>query len=194
VIGGAMSLKRVIEISESGHGYLVSRQKSDTIEQRKDSSVCAVGLWLVVTGGAWTKNLTQMIPNALLHGEKTFCERYNMETDKWQTIPALNQDRYSHASCAFANRFVYVFAGQGFNGQNHVRLNSIEMWDSRLLSDWLLIEVNEDVFSARVRCGATQFNNEMIVFGGQNANASFIHQVCYFSPHTHTFRQNFDNF
>jgi hypothetical protein len=119
--------RRVLMIAEKKDGSLSVTAMQQTIKQRCFSSVCALGGWLVVTGGEKS------------FGEcESMCETYCISTNTWNAIASLKVGRQMHASCSFQNRFVYVFAGMR-NGD--VSANHIEMWDSESQGAWKLIDL-----------------------------------------------------
>lgn len=56
--------------------------------------------FVVVTGSRKEKNKSEVK-----------CEMYNADIDVWWELPDLNVGRHYHSSCAFNERYVYVFCG-----------------------------------------------------------------------------------
>lgn len=80
-------------------------------------------------------------------------------------MPSLNVGRHYHASCTFADRFVYVFCGIAHVDKKYC--NSIEQYDNQTRQPWLPIRIETINFPERQGCGVSQINeSEIIIFGG----------------------------
>lgn len=99
----------------------------------------------------------------------TSVEFYNIEMDIWFDQPKLNHGRYYHASCAFNDRWIYVFAGIDCTTKRY--FSSIERFDANATSDdkkeWEVIQNVAPSFTMRQGSGCAQISSdEILVFGG----------------------------
>ena len=107
--------------------------KRDTIgEKRAYCSLCCYRLnTLVVTGAAPDLNLSD---STLV---MTKCSRYDIRTDRWTALPNLNVGRYTHASCTYSGRWVYVLGGMNTMLERINSVEKLDMWSAR--TSWELI-------------------------------------------------------
>lgn len=115
------------------------------------------------------------------------CESYNIDLDLWYDLPQLNVGRHYHASCTFADRFVYVFCGIAHAGKKYC--NSIEQFDNQTRQPWALINIEAISFPERQGCGVSQINDtEIIVFGG--FSGKFMRDAYFFDTKACTIRKS----
>lgn len=76
------------------------QKRAPMLSARIGHSACEfVGKYIVVTG---SKQLLTL---------KRFNEIYDVDKDEWSELPAYDDYRYYHSSCAVKNKFVYIFGG-----------------------------------------------------------------------------------
>ena len=66
------------------------------------------------------------------------CSRYEIRTDSWSALPNLNEGRYTHSSCTYSGRWVYIFGGMNLNTERINSMEKLDMWSER--SSWELME------------------------------------------------------
>ena len=66
-----------------------------------------------------------IVTGSLNEGACDKCEMYDIEKDKWTNLPQLKRGKQSHSSCAFNERYIYVFGAY----QHGFLRNSIEVLD-----------------------------------------------------------------
>lgn len=101
-------------------------------------------------------------------------------------MPSLNVGRHYHASCAFNDRFVYVFCGIAHAGKKYC--NSIEQYDNQTRQPWSLINISVVNFPDRQGCGVYQItDDEIIIFGG--FSGKFMRDAFFFDAKSCTIRR-----
>lgn len=74
--------------------------KSDMFYAHADHSLCSIESFIYVVG---------TYVNNQVFG---WCERYDVQKDKWKIIPPLNHPRSGVALCCFKNQFIFAFGGR----------------------------------------------------------------------------------
>jgi len=52
-----------------------------------------------------------IVTGSMVEGAHNSVEAYNLVTNSWTDKAQLNEGRYYHSSCAFKDKWVYVFCG-----------------------------------------------------------------------------------
>ena len=103
-----------------------------------------------------------------LNKRTSFCERFSLETRKWEKIPNLNYLRSSPSAMVFDNKEIYVFFGLDEKNQACTKIEKFTTFDR----EWIEIKFSgflENSMLFQVSC--LQINEEEILcFGGYQNN------------------------
>lgn len=109
------------------------------------------------------------------------CEKYNLSTDSWATIPSLNKERNFAACCVFSGRYLYVFGGSATEAA--AGLESYEWLDAELLGSWSwreLIKGSREEMNVGHGGGCVQVDKESImIFGGLDESRYFDYSAVF---------------
>ena len=102
-----------------------------------------------------------------------------MKMRSWDKLADLNYARNAASACVL-NHVIYVIGGEGTSGH----LNSIERLDHRNEEAWQLIEVPQDVLSARYYTGFVAINDTEIAILGGCDDRTYYNDVYLFNTKT----------
>lgn len=89
------------------------------------------------------------------------CEKYEVSSNKWARLPALNTARYLPGSILLETKRAFCFCG----GQGDHRFSSIESIQSNKEEGWKALPLNESI-AKTYSLAAAEYRNEILVFGG----------------------------
>ena len=75
---------------------------AQTKYKRQEHAVCFLGKYLLVTGSL-VIDLAQAYKRV---------ERYDISRNRWEELSPLLQGRALHSSCAFDDRYAFIFCGE----------------------------------------------------------------------------------
>lgn len=94
-------LKKCIELLKVNNTYF-TENRDNMKYPRHGHSVCVIGSKFLVVSGS------RIDDEQKSHSK---VEQYNIDMDIWFDLPDLQKGRHYHSSCAFQERFIYVFFG-----------------------------------------------------------------------------------
>ena len=105
---------------------------------------------------------------------------YSIELDKWTKLPSLKTGKQSHSSCAFNERYVYVFGAY----QHGFLRNTVEVLDMDCLATgWTKVTIREKDMIARYKPAVFQISKkELCILGGQDRKDCHL-----YTPKTNSF-------
>ena len=93
-------------------------------------------------------------------GRLKYCEKYEVERNKWSELAPLNAARSSPGSILLPSKIAFCFCGsEGARKQ----LNSIEHLQTEL--EWRTLPLNDKIVET-FHLAATQYGNKIVLFGG----------------------------
>lgn len=100
------------------------------------------------------------------------CERYNINTNTWSSLPDLFEAKASSSLCLLNERYLYCFGGLSRNELGAAFLtNSIEMLDLQSpMPRWEKLPLNLPLSGCDIGCVPIK-NDQILVFGGWNKTA-----------------------
>jgi hypothetical protein len=109
----------------------------------------------------------------------SICERYNVNNNKWEYGPSLNEAKKDIGAAAVNGCLIYVFGGM--QKQRSATIELLEI-NNNTTDKWKIIKVIAKEWTARTDAGCFQCSdNEILVFGGIDESNICCNQIFTFS-------------
>mmetsp|Transcript_11572 Transcript_11572/g.14599 ORF Transcript_11572/g.14599 Transcript_11572/m.14599 type:complete len:173 (+) Transcript_11572:477-995(+) len=99
---GAKRNTKCQEIVKNGFNEYYTITLASLKYKREEHAICFLNKFLLVTGSL-VADLAQAYKRV---------ERYDISRNRWEELAPLNQGRALHSSCAFDERYAFVFCGE----------------------------------------------------------------------------------
>lgn len=105
-----------------------------------------------------------------MHSTLKYCERYHIETNRYEGIAQLNQARAFMGTAVVNNENIFVFGGF----YNDTLIPSIEKYDT-LANVWITYHVK--LFDSMAKMGVVNYKNNIVLLGGINEEFQVTNKV-----------------
>lgn len=164
---------------------------------RRQHSVCSLGKHQIVVTGTQVKQYAAAVSDRMVMSslstkrdlanmpEVGSCEVYDILKDQWSLLPKMNQHRSRHSSCAFQNRYVYVFFGKDERDTTIFCVERLDMqdqerqdekgfeWEKIVLKTTYDFEKNIDFQSGETSAFGTNFGDEILILASDKEQDSY---------------------
>jgi len=143
-----------VKISLIGLEKVIKEQKKDMLLGKSQHKLITIDRKTLYSIGGKSRNVDYV----------SECERYNIEENKWDLAPNLNEAKINVAAIPFNNHLIYVFGGN----KGKVT-NTTELLDTRNLScGWKILKLNGQTNGiAKEEAGCFQISiDQILIFGG----------------------------
>ncbi len=101
------------------------------------------------------------------------CEKYNVQTNSWESAQPLNEKKGGVSCCVYKNELIYAFGGR-LSNETCEFAKKIELFDTVTNPKWMLISLKAGCYSGEFSaCACHQYNDDILLCGGLVGNGWF---------------------